>query len=225
MRQLMILSGALLAVVMMGGCDNKGNRNMMEGDTKVSSQEEAVTRQALDNGKYEKATFAGGCFWCMQPPFDTVRGVISTVVGYTGGPEKDPTYQQVSAGATGHTEAVEIIYDPAVVTYDHLLDIFWRNIDPTTRNGQFADRGTQYRTAIFYHDENQRKTAEASKGKLAASGKFTEPIVTELTAAMTFYPAEEYHQMYYKKNYSDYKRYRIGSGREGYLEKTWGGEK
>jgi methionine-S-sulfoxide reductase len=172
----------------------------------------------------DTATFAGGCFWCMQPPFDTVQGVISTTVGYTGGPEKNPTYEQVGSGSTGHTETVQIIYDPSVTSYRHLLDIFWRNIDPTQIDGQFADHGKQYRTEIFYHNEEQREEAEASKKELAASGRFDDPIVTAITPASAFWPAEEYHQKYYQKNYDHYKSYRKGSGREGFLERVWGGE-
>jgi methionine-S-sulfoxide reductase len=172
--------------------------------------------------KVEKATFAGGCFWCMQPPFDRAPGVISTVVGYTGGTQKNPTYEEVSSGRTGHAEAIEITFDPKKVSYDQLLDIFWRNIDPTTPNRQFADVGTQYRTAIFYHNEEQKKLAVESKRKLNQSGKFDSPIATEIVPASTFYPAEEYHQKYYLKNTAHYKAYRKGSGREGYLKKTWG---
>jgi methionine-S-sulfoxide reductase len=170
----------------------------------------------------QKATFAGGCFWCMQPPFDGVPGVVSTVVGYTGGTQKNPTYEEVSSGRTGHAESIEITYDPKKISYDKLLDIFWMNIDPTTPNRQFADAGTQYRTAIFYHNDEQKKLAEASKKKYQASGKYDKPIVTEIVPATTFWPAEEYHQKYYLKNTAHYKAYRKGSGREGYIRKTWG---
>ena len=168
------------------------------------------------------ATFAGGCFWCMQPTFNEFKGVISTRVGYTGGHTVNPTYEEVSSGMTGHAEGIEIIYDPSKVSYAELVEEFWHNIDPTSLNRQFADHGTQYRSAIFYHNEEQRKIAEASKERLAKSGKFKKPIVTEITAATTFYPAEEYHQDYYKKNAMHYKAYKIGSGRAGYLEETWG---
>ncbi|MDH3251272.1 MAG: peptide-methionine (S)-S-oxide reductase MsrA [Ignavibacteria bacterium] len=174
--------------------------------------------------KVQKATFAGGCFWCMQPPFDRAPGVISTVVGYTGGTTKNPTYEEVSSGRTEHAESIEITFDPTKISYDQLLDIFWRNIDPTTPNRQFADVGTQYRTAIFYHGEEQKKLALESKRKLNQSGKFDSPIATEIVPASTFYPAEEYHQKYYLKNSAHYKAYRKGSGREGYLKKTWGDE-
>lgn len=172
--------------------------------------------------RFEKATFAGGCFWCMEPPFEKLDGVVSVTAGYTGGTEKHPTYPQVSSGKTGHAEAVEIVYDPSKVTYEKLLEVFWRNIDPTTPNQQFADKGTQYRTAIFYHNEEQKQLAIESKEHLEKSGKFDRPIVTEIVSAATFYPAEEYHQDYYKKNSIHYKLYRIGSGREGYLKHVWG---
>ncbi|MEW6115462.1 MAG: peptide-methionine (S)-S-oxide reductase MsrA [Nitrospirota bacterium] len=172
--------------------------------------------------KLEKATFAGGCFWCMESPFDKLRGVISTTVGYTGGHTENPTYEEVSTGTTGHAEAIEIVYDPAQVPYTELLDAFWKLIDPTTRNQQFADRGSQYRTAIFYHNEEQRRLAEASKERLEKSGKFNRPIVTEIVPASKFYPAEEYHQDYYRKNPFQYKMYLSGSGREEFIFRTWG---
>ena len=170
----------------------------------------------------EKATFAGGCFWCMEPPFEKLEGVFSVTSGYTGGTQERPTYAEVSSGKTGHAEAIEVVYDPAKITYEQLLDVFWMNIDPTTPNQQFADKGRQYRTAIFYHTDEQRRLAEASKERLAHSGKFAQPIVTEIVPALAFYPAEDYHQDYYKKNPAHYTRYRIGSGREGYLQHTWG---
>lgn len=171
---------------------------------------------------FEKATFAGGCFWCMQPPFDELVGVISTTAGYTGGSEDNPTYEQVSSGRTGHAETVEILYDPSKITYIQLLEVFWMNIDPTTLNKQFSDAGTQYRTAIFYHDEEQKRLAESSKEKLQNSGKFDKEIVTEITPASTFFKAEEYHQKYYIKNPIRYKIYRVGSGRDGFLKRIWG---
>lgn len=168
------------------------------------------------------ATFAGGCFWCMQPAFDETPGVLSTSVGYTGGTTVNPTYEQVCSGTTGHAESIQVTYDPEKVGYPQLLEVFWHNVNPTTPNQQFADVGTQYRTAIFYHTEDQRRQATAAKEQLGASGKFSKPIVTESVAATTFYPAEEYHQHYYKKNYLRYKLYKAGSGREDYLKKTWG---
>ena len=171
--------------------------------------------------QHEIATFAGGCFWCMQPPFDAVPGVMSTTVGYTGGTKLNPTYEEVCGGQTGHTESIQVVFDPRRVSYAQVLDVFWRNIDPTTLNRQFADAGTQYRTAIFYHSEEQKHLAIASKERLGRSGTFGKPTVTEITPASTFYPAEEYHQAYYKKNPIRYKLYRIGSGRDGYLRKMW----
>ena len=169
----------------------------------------------------EKATFAGGCFWCMQPPFDKIPGVISTAVGYTGGATAHPTYEEVCSGSTGHAEAIEVTYEPARGSYDALLDIFWRNIDPTTPNKQFADTGTQYRTAIFYHSAEQKRLAEASKKKMEKSGVFGKPIVTEIVPASVFYPAEDYHQKYCQNNPVRYKFYSAGSSRENYLKKLW----
>lgn len=167
------------------------------------------------------ATFAGGCFWCMQYAFDRAPGVKKTVVGYTGGTMANPGYEDVSSGDTGHAESIDVIYDPAVTTYDKLLDVFWKNIDPTAVNRQFADQGTQYRTAIFYHNDDEKKAAEASKAALAKSGKFDKPIATQIVAASTFYPAEEYHQEYYKKNPDHFQAYEFGSGRLGFLKRTW----
>ena len=158
----------------------------------------------------------------MQPPFDKLDGVTSTTVGYAGGKEKNPTYEQVSAGLTGHVEAVEIVYDPSRISYSALLDVFWRNIDPTQADGQFVDRGPQYRSVIFYHNDEQRRLAEASRESLDNSGRYERGIVTEIVPATTFYRAEEYHQDYYKKNPLRYKYYRYGSGRDRYLEKIWG---
>ena len=168
------------------------------------------------------ATFAGGCFWCMEGPFDVLDGVISTTSGYTGGTKKDPTYQEVSAGRTGHTEAVQIVYDPAKVTYEKLLDVFWRNIDPTVANRQFCDSGSQYRSGIFYHSDVQKKAADASKLALDKSKPFKGAIVTEITAATEFYAAEEYHQDYYLKNPVRYRYYRQGCGRDARLKELWG---
>lgn len=168
------------------------------------------------------ATFAGGCFWCMEPPFDKLDGVISTTSGYTGGHQKNPTYQEVSAGGTGHAESVQVVYDPTKVSYDKLLDVFWHNVDPFTPNAQFCDHGTQYRTAIFYHNEEQKRLAEASKQALEKSGHFSKPIVTEIVAAGEFYPAEDYHQDYYQKNPIRYKFYRYNCGRDAVLAQIWG---
>ncbi len=177
--------------------------------------------QAQDAG-YETATFAGGCFWCIQPPFDELDGVVKTTVGYTGGKEKDPTYKDVSYGKTGHTESIEIIYDPKKVTYEELLEVFWMNIDPTDSGGQFVDRGKQYRPAIFYHGEAQKKAAEESKAKLDKSGRFDNPVVVEIVEAAAFYPAEDYHQKFYQKSPVRYKSYKSGSGRDQFIEKYWG---
>ena len=168
------------------------------------------------------ATFAGGCFWCMEGPFDALDGVISTTSGYTGGAKKDPTYQEVSAGRTGHTEAVQIVYDPAKVTYEKLLDVFWHNIDPTVKDRQFCDAGSQYRSGIFVADDAQKKAADASKVALDKSKPFKAAIVTEITAATTFYAAEDYHQDYYLKNPVRYRFYRQGCGRDARLKELWG---
>lgn len=170
-----------------------------------------------------KATFAGGCFWCMEPPYDELEGVTSTISGYTGGTKKNPTYEQVSAGTTGHTEAVEITYDPKKVSYEKLLDVFWRNIDPLTANAQFCDSGSQYRSAIFYHDQAQKTLAEASKKRVQS--RFKQPIVTEIVQVSEFYPAEDYHQDYYKKNPIRYKVYRYSCGRDKRLQELWGAQK
>ncbi len=169
-----------------------------------------------------KATFAGGCFWCMVHPFDAIDGVVSVKSGYTGGSKKDPTYQEVSAGYTGHTEAVQIVFDPKKVTYDRLLNVFWRNIDPTVKDQQFCDHGNQYRSGIFAEDAQQKAAAEASKAALAKSKPFKGNIETEIVAASTFYPAEEYHQDYYKKNPLRYAYYRNGCGRDARLKALWG---
>jgi len=171
----------------------------------------------------ERALFAGGCFWCMEPPFAKLPGVVKVVAGYTGGETLAPTYEQVCGGRTGHAEAVEVTFDPARIRYAELLEVFWRNINPTDEGGQFADRGSQYRTAIFYLDDDQRRLAEASRRSLAESGTFTAPIVTEIVPAGPFYPAEDYHQGYSRANPLRYSMYRHGSGRDRFLEQFWGG--
>ncbi len=175
---------------------------------------------AAGGPRLETAIFAGGCFWCMTPPFEKTPGVIKVVSGYTGGHTKNPTYENYAEG--GHVEVVEITYDSARISYSKLLDVFWRQIDPTDGGGQFVDRGPQYRSAIFYLNDEQKKLAEKSKAELAASGKFKKPIVTEIIKASAFYPAEQYHQDYWKKNPVRYKYYRWNSGRDQYLEKVWG---
>jgi peptide-methionine (S)-S-oxide reductase len=172
-----------------------------------------------DRQKSAVAAFAGGCFWCMQPPFEELTGVISTTVGYTGGFKVNPTYEEVSAGGTGHAESVQVVYDPSKISYEKLLDIFWKNIDPTVKDQQFCDHGHQYRTAIFYYNDEQRQLAEASKAKVAA--RFG-TVYTEIVPASTFYPAEEYHQDYHKKNPIRYKFYRTTCGRDKRLKELWG---
>ncbi len=168
------------------------------------------------------ATFAGGCFWCMEAPFDVLPGVISTTSGYTGGFKDNPTYEEVSSGRTGHAEAVQILYDSTRISYARLLEVFWHNIDPLAANRQFCDSGSQYRAAIFYHNEEQHSLAEASKQKLEQSGRFKPPIVTEIVPVSKFYAAEEYHQDFYKKNSLHYKAYRAGCGRDRRLQELWG---
>jgi peptide-methionine (S)-S-oxide reductase len=184
----------------------------------VGQQESAATPE----DGHALATFAGGCFWCMEPPYDKLDGVLATTSGYIGGGKADPTYQEVSAGGTGHAEAVQVTYDPAKVSYEELLEVFWHNVDPLDAGGQFCDRGDQYRTGIFVHDEEQQRLAEASKRQLEDSGRFEQPIVTEIVAAGSFYPAEDYHQDYYEKNPLRYKFYRWNCGRDARLEQLWG---
>jgi peptide methionine sulfoxide reductase msrA/msrB len=174
--------------------------------------------------KLDTATFAGGCFWCMESPFEKLEGVKEVISGYTGGHKENPSYEEVSSGTTGHAEAIQITYDPAKVTYAKLLDVFWRQIDPTDAGGQFVDRGSQYRPAIFYHNDEQKKLAEKSKEELQKSGKYQKPIVTAILPAARFYPAESYHQNYYKQCPINYKVYRDNSGRDQYLKKIWGAE-
>jgi peptide-methionine (S)-S-oxide reductase len=170
----------------------------------------------------DRATFAGGCFWCMEAPFDKVPGVISTTSGYAGGKTKDPSYEQVSAGVTGHAEVIQVVYDPAKVSYEQLLEVFWRNVDPVDGGGQFCDRGSQYRTGIFYESDAQKVAAEASKRRLDESGRLPGAIVTEITALEAFYPAEDYHQNFYKKSFLRYRSYRAGCGRDRRLKELWG---
>jgi peptide-methionine (S)-S-oxide reductase len=170
------------------------------------------------------ATFAGGCFWCMQPPFESLPGVLSTTVGYTGGTVDHPTYEQVSAGGTGHAESIQVVYDPTKIEYTKLLDVFWHNVDPLTKDAQFCDHGRQYRTAIFVQDDEQQRLAEASKKELEASKRFDRPIVTEVVRASTFWPAEDYHQRYHEKNPVRYKFYRWNCGRDQRLLEVWGAD-
>jgi peptide-methionine (S)-S-oxide reductase len=174
------------------------------------------------SAKEQKATFAGGCFWCMEPPFDKLDGVISTISGFSGGVKENPTYKEVTRGGTGHAEVVQVTYDDEKITYQELLDVFWVNIDPLDDGGQFCDRGSSYRTAIFYHNEEQKKLATASKKAIADSGRFEFPIATEINAFKTFYPAGEEHQNYYLEHPVRYKLYRTSCGRDGTLEDRWG---
>jgi len=178
-----------------------------------------------DSAKFQKATFAGGCFWCMEPPFEKLDGVKEVISGYTGGTKENPTYEEVSSGTTGHAETVQITFDPATISYADLLDVFWKQIDPTDDGGSFVDRGSQYRTAIFYHNDEQKRLAEQSKRDLEQSGKYEDPVVTEIVPYTRFWKAEDYHQDYYKKRTAHYKAYRSGSGRDQYINRVWGEEK
>lgn len=183
-----------------------------------------IGRNDMQANETEVAVFGGGCFWCMEPPFEQLDGVISVRAGYSGGEQENPTYEQVSSGQTDHLEAVEVVYNPELISYKELLDTYWRQVDPTDTGGQFADRGRHYTTAIFYFDEEQLAVAKVSKEEIASSGVFEGEIVTALRPAMKFWPAEEYHQDYYKKNIIGYKEYKKGSGREAFIEQTWAGK-
>jgi len=185
--------------------------------------EESATSPLKTPGE-ETATFAGGCFWCMESPFEKLKGVKEVISGYTGGHKENPAYEEVSSGTTGHLEAIQVIYDPSQITYPQLLDVFWRQVDPTDPGGQFVDRGQQYTTAIFYHTDKQKEDAEASKARLQESGRYSASIVTPIRKASQFYRAEDYHQDYYKKNPIRYKFYRFNSGRDRYLKGIWEGK-
>jgi peptide-methionine (S)-S-oxide reductase len=185
----------------------------------------ASPASAGDGGETAYATFAGGCFWCMEADFEKLDGVLSVTSGYTGGTAVNPTYTQVSAGGTGHAEAVRVVYDPKAVSYDELLTYFWRHIDPTVKDRQFCDVGHQYRSAVFFHDEAQREAAERSRAELERTKPFPQPVVTEITAESAFYPAEAYHQDYAEKNPIRYAYYRRGCGRDQRLRELWGDEK
>ena len=174
------------------------------------------------NPPTKTAVFAGGCFWCIQPAFDKTPGVIKTIVGYCGGTEPNPTYDLVTSEKTQYRESIEVTYDPQKVSYDQLLDVFWKQIDPTQADGQFTDIGPSYRAAIFYESDDEKKTAEASKARLSQSGKFKKPIATEILSAMKFYPAEDYHQKYYRENAAHFEAFERGSGRVNFKEKVWG---
>ncbi len=177
----------------------------------------------LLNAEVAKATFAGGCFWCMEPPFDKLDGVISTTSGYSGGTTTNPTYREVTYEETGHKEVIQIEYDDDIISYRELVDVFWVNVDPLDDRGQFCDKGSSYRTAIFYHSDAQKQVAEETKNELEHSERFDSPIVTELLEFDVFYPAEEYHQDYYKKNPGRYRFYRFACGRDARLRQLWGG--
>jgi len=203
----------IVFAVILIGCQQVNSMDKMEKPMKTNTEKTA------------SAVFAGGCFWCTESDFEKADGVIEAISGYTGGHLKNPTYKQVSSGGTGHIESVKVIYDPTKISYDQLLDYFWRHVDPTDPGGQFVDRGSQYRSAIFYANETEKRLAEKSKQRLAASGVFNKPIVTDILPLGEFYPAEDYHQDYYKKNPIRYKWYRHGSGRDQFLKKTWAGHK
>jgi peptide methionine sulfoxide reductase msrA/msrB len=211
MKNTMIAALVLAAVFL--GCRQAGSM-----DDKMEQPMDKMTAPT------RSAVFAGGCFWCTESDFEKVDGVIEAVSGYTGGRMDDPTYPQVSAGGTGHVEAIKVVYDPDKITYRQLLDVFWRHIDPTDAAGQFVDRGDQYRSAIFYATDEERQMAEASKQALAATGRFDRPVVTDILPLGTFFEAEDYHQDYYKKNPIRYNWYRSGSGRDKFLETAWAGE-
>ncbi|MGE3164431.1 MAG: peptide-methionine (S)-S-oxide reductase MsrA [Planctomycetota bacterium] len=201
-----------------GASDSRGSRS-------ATTRPASPVAAPAATGDTELATFAGGCFWCVEKPFEGLPGVFEVVSGFTGGTVENPTYDQVCSGSTGHTEAVQLRFDPRQVSYEDLLQVFWRQINPTDAGGQFYDRGSQYRTGIFYHDDEQRAAAERSKQALAKSGRFGAAIATEITKFDRFYPAEEYHQDFYKKSPARYNSYREGSGRDSYLDKTWGSER
>ncbi len=216
-----LLSSLLVAAVLLAALSFLTDSPAAAQKAAASSAAAAQPAPAAKN--LAKATFAGGCFWCMEPPFDKLDGVVSTTSGYIGGTKKNPTYEEVSSGTTGHTEAVQVVYDPAKVSYEKLLQVFWHNVDPTVSNRQFCDIGEQYRTGIFYHGEQQKKLALASKAAIEKAKPWK--VQTEITAAAgPFYPAEEYHQDYYVKNPIRYKFYRNGCGRDARLEEIWGKE-
>ena len=218
MRSTLLLSFIIVANLV--GC-GAGEANTVSSAS--GTQEPRMGQPAPDPpAELAVATFAGGCFWCMEPPFDKLEGVLATTSGYIGGPETNPTYKEVSSGRTGHTEAIQVLYDPAIIDYPRLLEVFWHNIDPTVANRQFCDWGTQYRTGIFTHGSQQEAEAEASFKALSSDPPFEEKIVTELVSAGPFWPAEEYHQDFYEKSPLRYKTYRKGCGRDSRLKELWG---
>jgi peptide methionine sulfoxide reductase msrA/msrB len=198
---------------------------LLLGCQKTDAVRDGGSQMSGENKDMKIATFAGGCFWCTEADFEKTDGVVKVISGYTGGKKENPTYEEVSAGKSGHVEAIQVYYDPAKITYEGLLEVFWRHIDPTDNGGQFVDRGGQYRSAIFYRDEEEKRLAEKSKETLEKSGKFPKPIATEILKLSKFYPAEEYHQDYYKKNPLRYQYYRSGSGRDQFLKESWGQER
>src|SRR5512136_179913 len=211
MNILTMISLAMAALITINGCQES---NMV--------QQGVASEMNKESENLKKATFAGGCFWCTEADFEKLPGVVKVVSGYTGGQKENPTYAEVSSGKTGHVEAVQVYYDPSKISYEELLDAFWKHIDPTDSGGQFVDRGQQYRSVIFYRDEEQKRLAEKSKEALEKSGRFNKPIATEVIKFARFYEAEEYHQDYYKKHPLKYSFYRHGSGRDQFLEKVWG---
>jgi peptide methionine sulfoxide reductase msrA/msrB len=216
MKSIFLIAFVILIGLILLGFEKSNDKNF--------KQNEKSALMKTESKNLKTATFAGGCFWCVESDFEKVDGVVEAVSGYTGGQKPNPTYEEVSAGGTGHAESVQVTYDPDKITYKELLDVFWRHVDPTDAGGQFVDRGSQYRTAIFYHDEEQKRIAEESKAQLEKSGRFSAPVVTEIVPLTEFYPAEDYHQDYYSHNPLRYRLYRLGSGRDKFLKSTWGTE-
>jgi peptide methionine sulfoxide reductase msrA/msrB len=216
MKSIFLIAFVVLIGLILLGFQKSNDKNV--------KQDEKSALMKAESKDLKTATFAGGCFWCMESDFEKVNGVVEAVSGYTGGQKPNPTYEEVSAGGTGYVESVQVVYDPAKITYKELLDVFWRHVDPTDAGGQFVDRGSQYRTAIFYNDAEQKRLAEESRAQLEKTGRFSAPIVTEIVPLTKFYPAEDYHQDYYKKNPLRYRFYRLGSGRDQFLKNTWSTE-
>jgi peptide-methionine (S)-S-oxide reductase len=214
MRNIIIISGVVLTLFV----------TVIAIHAAASGPDKVNVPMAPPTGTLQKATFAGGCFWCMEHPFDELPGVISVTAGYTGGHKKNPTYKEVSAGGTGHAESVQVVFDPTKINYGKLLAVYWHNVDPTVKDRQFCDTGHQYRSAIFYHNPEQRRLAEQSKETLEKNKLFREHVVTEIAQAGEFYPAEEYHQHYYKKNPLRYSYYRTSCGRDHRLNELWGNQ-
>jgi peptide methionine sulfoxide reductase msrA/msrB len=213
MKRILMMAGTLL--LLLTACSGTGDEDSNEDTAAMTTDASAL----------QKATFAGGCFWCMEPPFEKLDGVKEVISGYTGGHKENPTYEEVSSGTTGHAEAVQITFDPSTIGYADLLDVFWQQMDPTDDGGSFVDRGSQYRSAIFYHNEEQKRLAEQSKRELEQSGKYDKPIVTQIVPYTKFWKAEDYHQDYYRRRTAQYKAYRSGSGRDQYINRIWGDEK